>query len=108
MNTLKKIYIIWGMFWTIGLGIFVPTAHGFDSMDFVDFFILALQFIAIIWLPPLLIFNIVYFVIKKERKYIINTLWILLYYPIALILYYMFYYNNSFYVTLYIFLSLFK
>lgn len=68
MNTLKKIYIIWGMFWTIGLGIFVPTAHGFDSMDFVDFFILALQFIAIIWLPPLLIFNIVYFVIKKRKK----------------------------------------
>lgn len=75
------------MFWTIELGIFVPTAYGFDSMDFTDFFILILQFIAIIWLPSLFIFNIIYFVIKRERKYIINVLWILLYYPATLILY---------------------
>ncbi|HEH5497381.1 hypothetical protein [Campylobacter jejuni] len=86
MDLLKKVYIAWIVFWIIGHAIFLPTAHGFDSMDFTDFFKLALQFIAIICLPPLFIFNIVYFVIKKERKYIIKALWILLYYPMAFII----------------------
>ncbi|PZT47257.1 hypothetical protein B6S12_10060 [Helicobacter valdiviensis] len=90
MDLLKKVYITWIVFWIIGYAIFLPTAHGFDSMGFTDFFILALQFIAIIWLPPLFIFNIVYFVIKKERKYIINALWILLYYPLVVLLYLIF------------------
>ena len=87
MRALKFLYIVWMVFWIIGHVIFLPTAHGFDNMGFTDFFILALQFIAIICLPPLFIFNIVYFVIKKERKYIINALWILLYYPIAFIIF---------------------
>ena len=87
MRTLKFLYIVWMVFWIIGHVIFLPTAYGFDSMGFTDFFILALQFVAIICLPPLFIFNIVYFVIKKERKYIINALWILLYYPIAFIIF---------------------
>ncbi|EAH7346893.1 hypothetical protein E7R50_08480 [Campylobacter jejuni] len=101
MGAFRKFYIVWIVFCISGF--VISPAVGHNPNRVYEFFVMLGWIIF-----PLILLMLYRFFSLCEIKFLYIALLLLLYYPIASILYYMFYYHNSFYVTLYIFLSLFK
>lgn len=84
MQILKILYICWIVFLSIGIIIFIPTIH---NLNFHSFCAIILQLIGMFYLPPMLLFNFYHILILRKKDFIMKTLWILLYYPLAFLLY---------------------
>ena len=85
MQILKTLYICWIVFLSIGITIFIPTIH---NLNFHSFCAIILQLIGMFYLLPMLLFNLYHILILRKKDFVIKTLWILSYYPIAFLVFF--------------------
>lgn len=85
MQILKTLYICWIVFLSIGIIIFIPTIH---NLNFYSFCAIVLRLIGMFYLPPMLLFNLYHILILQKKDFVIKTLWILSYYPIAFLVFF--------------------